>query len=162
MKEDLSAETPRLRSFLKRLVMDSLPLDVDDLCQETLDRALRYRDSFDGSKPLRPWLQGIAFRVFLDERERCLKRQESFGASGDPETAPDPRLRAGISRAEVDALLDHLPDPEDRILRRVHLDSRRIQDVAEEMDLAVGTVKSHLHRGRRRLAERFQAEDWLG
>ena len=66
MEERLPPEAPYLRAFLRKLAAGAADFDIDDLAQETMNRALRYQDSFDAAKPLRQWLLAIGFRVFSD------------------------------------------------------------------------------------------------
>ena len=60
------AEMPRLRAFLQRLA--GREQEAEDLLQESLQRAWRYRSSFDPRGSLRGWLGRVAFRTYLDRR----------------------------------------------------------------------------------------------
>ena len=155
LDERLAAEIPRLRGFLGKL-NGARGVDVDDLVQESLARALRYRESFDGRRALWPWLKRTAFRVFLDQRRAA----RASGDQGDEAIAEVPAWdRDGLAqREEVHRLLAALPAIEREVLLRFHRDGRSVREIAAERGIPEGTIKSHLHRARRRLAARGDEE----
>lgn len=162
MEERLAPEALYLRSFLRKLAVGVAEFDIDDLVQETMNRALRYRDSYDTARPLRQWLFSIGFRVFLDAREH-LKRTPIIAGSSEMEEFAVALPSAGNkgSRIDVRQILAALEEPERGVMERTYLRSQSVREVAQALAMAEGTVKSHLHRARRRLAERFHVEDWL-
>ena len=86
----LLAVMPAVRGFLARLVLGRPGLDADDLLQETMERALKYRASWDPSQEARPWLQSIAFRVFLDARKRVIQGPRPLGDTEPVQAACGP------------------------------------------------------------------------
>ena len=158
MEGALPEEIPFLRAFLRRLVVGHPHLEIDDLQQQTMDRALRFQHRYDSARPLRPWLQAIGFRVFLDARE---------AASREPQPLPDQEQAGPGTTAypwalrEVQGLLAALPEPLGAILQRFYLQEQSIAKIAEDLQLPAGTVKSHLHRGRKLLAQEQAKEVWL-
>lgn len=168
LEGSLSAELPALRVTLRRLAAGTPGLDAEDLLQETMQRALRYRHAYDRTHPLGAWLHGIALRVFLDQRERQRRLPRALGEAaatlvsgaadrnGHAAAAPDAMLAADLER-----LLASLPEVEREALVRFHLRGQSIAEIARALGAAEGTVKSWLHRARRRLAERAREEDWL-
>ncbi len=171
MEDRLTPETPQLRAFLAKLAVAAPSLEVDDLLQETMNRALKYSHSLDLGRPIRPWLQSIAFRVFLDARAHAQREPQAV----DPVEMSE-RVAAGVGiggagsttaslipamQSEARQLLEALEEPEKSVMELTYLQQKPIADVAAALNLAAGTVKSHLHRARRRLAARFNKEDWL-
>lgn len=178
LEDRLAPETPQLRAFLAKLTVAAPSLEIDDLLQETMNRALKYRHSLDLDRPIRPWLQSIAFRVFLDAREKTLCEPQALNPTEIAERLTEGSRSSGSGfeaagntihahplhqqfRLETHRLLDALDEPEKSVMRLTYLQQKPIADVAAALGLAVGTVKSHLHRARRRLAARFHKEDWL-
>ena len=127
--------------------------DAEDVAQEAMVRALRGIAGFDGSRPLRPWLLGIA-------ANRC-------------RTALGRRSRRPVTVEAVVDEVDHRPglaDPDDlageldRALGRLRPDYRLVFVLYHEQGLPydeiglaigrpVGTVKTWLHRARSELAD---------
>jgi RNA polymerase sigma-70 factor (ECF subfamily) len=146
----LLAELPRVRSLLRRL--SGLRGEVDDLVQEVWLRAHRYQASFDPAGSLSGWLATTAYRVFLDDRARRARAPVAAG-----EASAGWHARPGSDPAEVERverLLASLRPIERDVLLRFHRDGASLREIASALALPEGTVKSHLHRARRRLAER--------
>ncbi len=147
---DLLALAPRLRAFLRRLS----GADVDDLAQETWARAWRSRASFDRDcGDLAAWLMRIAFRTYLDHRSK-----RSPDALGDRDVAGGlPAHVLATQRDEVEVALACLTPIERDIVLRFHRDRVPVAEIAGALRMPEGTVKSHLHRARVKLAERGRA-----
>jgi RNA polymerase sigma-70 factor (ECF subfamily) len=146
----LQRELPALRRFLRRLVGRGRSEEAEDLAQDTLERALRYRHAFERGRPPGPWLRRTALRAFLDRREASA-RDPLAGAEREvehPVSPPDELER----RDYVEHLLARLEPVEREALVRFHARGQSVREVARAMELPEGTVKSHLHRARRRLA----------
>jgi RNA polymerase sigma-70 factor, ECF subfamily len=153
----LVAEMPALRRFSERLLARgaagpgaSCRESADDLVQEVLHRALRYRHAFDRERALAPWLRRTALRVFLDTRARTAPQE--LGATV-PELAAPARDELE-QREQVAHMLAPLAPVERDVLLRFHRRGESVREIAAELELAEGTVKSHLHRARRKLASR--------
>jgi RNA polymerase sigma-70 factor (ECF subfamily) len=149
----LSAEAPRVRSYLARLIPRT---EVDDLVQETLTRAWRYRAGFDSGKELGPWLRATALRVALDHRARKQREPATAGLEQEPVARP---VDSADELEEVGALLARLDATEREVLVRFHRLGHGVAEIAAALRLPVGTVKSHLHRARRKLAREGRGED---
>lgn len=142
---ELVACTPRLRAFIRRLCLR----EADDVLQECLARAWRSRASFRPDASLEAWLTKIAFRTWLDHQARPQPRRLEdddlpIAARGDLSV----ELREEIARA-----LATLGPVEREVLLRFHRDGQSIRQIARALGAPEGTVKSHLHRARARLAE---------
>jgi RNA polymerase sigma-70 factor, ECF subfamily len=126
---------------------------VEDLTQETFVRVLKALPRFDpaGNATLSTWILTIATRLALNE----LRRPETVELDHDPvghdrADAADERRRLGAAIANAMAAL---PDPQRAVvvLREYHeLD---YADIAEMLEIDVGTVKSRLSRARTALRE---------
>ncbi len=149
----LAAESPRVRSYLARLIPRT---EVDDLVQETLTRAWRYRSGFDSGKELGPWLRATALRVALDHRAR--KQREPLTAALEQEPVARP-AESSEEHEEIGVLLARLDATERDVLVRFHRLGHSVAEIAGALRLPAGTVKSHLHRARRKLAQGVRRED---
>lgn len=135
-----------LRTFLR---LCGAGQDTDDVLQETNERVWLYRHSCDLEQAPKAWLQQAAFRCWLDHKKRHRKTPAPFG---DQDHAVLARAdNATELREQLDRALAHMTDVEREILLRFHQRGDSLQDIAAALRINVNTVKSHLHRARRRL-----------
>lgn len=155
LEERLTRALPRLRAHLARPRSRVPGVDLEDVTQEVLARALHYRGSFDGARSLWPWLRRVADRVVCDQREAGARRP-------DPLEECDPVARerpvALDERDELVRLLGGLSPREREVLLRFHHRGESVRTIAGALNLPEGTVKSHLSRARRRLAQSADTE----
>ncbi len=100
-------------------------------------------DGFDRTRRFEPWLFAIAANVCTD-----MLRRHRPALSLDAEEAADPP--APVARA-----LRGLSEIERMTVLLKHVRGFTYEEIAQVTGLPVGTLKSHAHRGRRRLAERL-------
>jgi RNA polymerase sigma-70 factor, ECF subfamily len=135
--------------------------EADDACQEALIKIVRSLPRFDGRSAFGTWAYRIATNASLDEL-RKLQRRPSLHAVGDehrPELVDPGADRFADSfpdRLLLDDALDQLPED-----LRVAVVLRDVADfdyaeIAETLDIPVGTVKSRLSRGRAALATQLR------
>jgi RNA polymerase sigma-70 factor, ECF subfamily len=150
----LSNHLPELRRRARVLTRD--PHRADDLVQDTLERALRFKHTFREGGHLRAWLMRIMHNVFISQRRRSTtERRVLEGAGLDPNgwaTLVPALLTPGLS-PPVSRALDEIPDQLRKVVELVDLQDHSYKDAAEVTSVPLGTVMSRLHRGRARLAE---------
>jgi RNA polymerase sigma-70 factor, ECF subfamily len=132
--------------------------DAEDLTQETYLRAYRGIDGFRGGD-FRAWLFAILRHAFIDE---CRRRGRSPIVDGDIDDIGLNSFAASAPSAEAEAL-DGLPSeqvarafaalPEEwrMIVLLADVEDFSYREIAQAMDIPVGTVMSRLHRARKRL-----------
>ena len=148
-EERLTLIQPRLASHLAHPSRRVPGLEPEDLAQEVVARALVYRDKYDLSRALWPWLRQVADRVILDHRSKAARNPEE---SLEQEIAASVQVPLVDSREELDRTLATLRPLEREALLRFHQRGESVHEIAAAMNLPEGTVKSHLSRARRRLA----------
>ncbi len=132
--------------------------DAADVLSETFVIALQQFARFDPSLGTdRGWLFGIANNVLRHHWRTEARRLRQIDADrppvpiGDPLIAVDARLDARLAAAPlVDALLAADPDERDLILMWAW-EQLSYADIATALNLPIGTVRSRLHRARKRL-----------
>jgi RNA polymerase sigma-70 factor (ECF subfamily) len=140
--------------------------DAEDVVQETLLRAYRSIDRFDGRHP-RAWLLTILRNANINRARRRrpgLFTDPEEGARALESAAPGPSAEdeatAEVFDGAVASALAELPARFLQVVELVDLDGLSYQEAAEVLDVPIGTVMSRLHRARRRLREQL-AEDGL-
>jgi RNA polymerase sigma-70 factor (ECF subfamily) len=132
---------------------------ADEAVQQAFVQAWRAAASYDPNRPLSSWLYAITRRVCIDLYRRE-HRQAALTDSGEPPAAAAPDDTAGTAERsweawEVRRAVDALSPRDREIMRLAYFEGLSFPDVAERLDLAVGTVKSRSHRAYRRLADRL-------
>ena len=144
----VAAHGQALRAFLRRLTRNTA--EADDLAQDTFVFVWEKIARCDPQRPFRSWLFGIAWRKFRQSRRgwrRMLLRESRHAELRDPVVTVDPGL--GL---DLDAAMTGLP-PEQRAALLLCLGADFTHaEAAEALALPLGTVKSHIARGRQKLA----------
>jgi RNA polymerase sigma-70 factor (ECF subfamily) len=128
------------------------PADAEDLAQEAFVRLWRALPLYDGRASFSTWLYVIARNACLSELRRRNARPTS-SLDGD---AVDPAGPIGTAsptdqRLECETLVEMLDEPQRRIVRLFYLEDRSYEQVATMLEMPINTVRSHLHRARKRL-----------
>ena len=145
---------PALRAYASRLARLQ---DREELVQEVAERALRSAESHDPNRPLGPWLRRTTLRCWIDARERGHRAPRLLA---DPQVAVDSEeLRAVEDGEEVEHWLARLAAPERELIERFHRLGQSLREISAELGMPEGTIKSHLHGARRKLAAMQNEED---
>lgn len=139
--------TPRVLPVVERLLGGSRH-DAEDAVQETWIRAVRGLEGFRWDAAFSTWLCGIGIRVGRDAlRRRCRSREDLWDEGFDP---PLPETPLG-ERIDLERGIALLPDGYRAVLVLFDIEGLRHEDIAERLEISVGTSKSQLHRARRML-----------
>ena len=142
--------------------------DADDLVQETYLRAYRYWHTFEAGTDCRLWLSTICRNALRDMRRRTAREDtvedlelESLAAVRAHKAARNAGLEDMYTRLDLGpAILRELAQLEP-IFREIvvlsDIEGRSYEEIAVYLDIPVGTVRSRLYRGRRRLQETLMA-----
>lgn len=145
-----------LYNFALRLT--KRPPDADDLVQETYLRAFRFAHRFEPGTHLRAWLFQILRNTFLTFYRRethqpvLLDRELEDGPDEAGAEAPDPAV---VTVLDLERALAELPEEFRSVLLLADLEGLALQEIAQIMDIPVGTVKSRLFRARRMVRRRL-------
>ena len=148
--ETISALRPSLHRYCAR--MTGSVMDGEDVVQEALFEAYRKLDTFDASRPLKPWLFRIAHNRCIDFLRHRGVRDEAEAAAAVPDAAEAAEPVLGTGKA-VEHLVLTLPPKERACVLLRDVFDYSLEEVAELVDSTVGGVKAALHRARTKLAE---------
>lgn len=142
---------------------------ADDLVQETFVNAFRSWHTFERGTNARSWLFTICRNALIKGRARSSSKREVTASAlrvdiealgGDTSELPmDPEgaFFHGTLDDEVVAAIDALPEEFREVLVLSDLGDLKYSEIAQVMELPVGTVKSRLFRARRLLQEKLLA-----
>lgn len=148
--EDITRQIPSLRRYARALTRDVER--ADDLVQDCLERAWRRLDLWQPGSDLRAWLFTIMHNLYANQVRRYCAEPSfvSIDAAGDvPSGSASAESHAQLR--DIEAAIAALPDTQREVLLLVGLEAMRYEDVAQILDIPVGTVMSRLHRARERL-----------
>ena len=146
------------------LSLTGQPADAEDLVQDTLVRAYRGIDRFDGAHP-RAWLLTIVRNTHINRHRRrrpSLLRDASTADTVLERLSPpapaseDVVLSTQFDAVVADALAD-LPDKHRAVIALVDVDGMTYQQAADALGIPRGTVMSRLHRARARIRTQLAA-----
>ncbi len=161
--ETIRAFQPSVYAYILRL--SGRPDVAEDIVQEAFVRVLANLDRFDERYRFSTWLFTIARRLYVNAMQKLRPAYDSdlVGAWGGSDAAPgEPVERAEAreqARGSLQRALMVLPLAQREVVVLFHQMDWPIALIAKHLEMPEGTVKSHLHRGRRRLREALVAEE---
>jgi len=155
LDEQLRELIPRLRRFAVSLTRN--PSSADDLVQASLERAIvRWADKRPEGE-LRAWLFSILYRQFLDahRRSRRYARMLEFFTGRDD---AQPSVERTVMAQSTLQAFDQLNTEQRALLLWVSVEGMSYKEVAEILEVPVGTVMSRLSRARQALRQLSDGE----
>ena len=129
---------------------------AEEVTQQVFVKAWRAAGVVDDSRELAPWLAAIARRTAIDVRRRESLRAGApldVVAPDDPAMVTTPEsVESMYETWEVREAVGELPDDEREVVRLQHFEGMTHGQIADQLGVAVGTVKSRSFRAHKRLA----------
>ncbi len=127
--------------------------DVEDLVHEVFLALNGTWDKYDPSRPLRPYLFGIAFRVAASHRRKTWRELPcALFDIGDSAPRPDQALQTKQSRALVLLALERIPLPRRAVFVMHDIDEVGMRDIASTLSIPLFTAYSRLYKAREEFA----------
>lgn len=136
-----------VRRLLINLTLGNHSL-ADDLAQETFIKVFLKINTFQATAQFSTWIYRIACNVFLDYKKN--KRVEYIHHLPDNSESYASYPKLG-DRDEMDRLLAHLKDVEREVIILSYIEEMSQREIAKILDLPLGTVKTHIKRGREKV-----------
>jgi RNA polymerase sigma-70 factor (ECF subfamily) len=159
----------QIHTMLSRMIREKH--DAEDLTQEAFIKAFNSLQSFNPDYAFSTWLYKIASNNCIDYlRKRRLKTismnaplQMSDGEAplelADPNSPiPDAPITSAERTAILQEAIGNLPEKYRIVIELRHTQEMEYADIAEQLNLPLGTVKAHLFRARALLAKRLQGK----
>lgn len=167
-----------LYGYLRRYLGDAdLAADV---FQNTFVQVFVKIDQYQPGRAARPWLYAIATNQAIDALRRRARRKDTradTGPAADPaggrvrtlsELLPDPaagpaeRTELAETREQVRAAVGRLPDGLRQVVVLAYFQNLKYQEIADALDIPLGTVKSRLHAALHKLGDDWETEGERG
>jgi RNA polymerase sigma-70 factor (ECF subfamily) len=148
-----------LEFFAKKLTSNHE--DAQDLVQETMLKALTFRDKFVHETNFKAWLFTIMKNIFINNYRRTAKARTIIDTSDNlyylnntlNEFPVTPESE--YSEQEINNVVAKLDDDQ-RIPFEMHTQGYKYKEIAEKLDISIGTVKSRIFFGRKKLMNSLQ------
>jgi RNA polymerase sigma-70 factor, ECF subfamily len=143
---------PRVRRLASYLLDD--PEDAQDAAQEALAKVLTRIEQFRGEARFGTWLHSLVVNTCRDMSERQRRRRhQPLEAAPEAATGDGPHDVAmqREQRAELARELEGLSDDQRHVMVMKDVLALSYEEIAEVLEMPVGTVKCHAHRGRARM-----------
>jgi RNA polymerase sigma factor (sigma-70 family) len=134
--------------------------EAKDLLQDTYLKALSSRDKFVEFTNLKAWAFTIMKNTFINNYRKSVRQNTAFDNSetlfllNNLAESQLARPESEFIYKEINKNIDDLED-EVRIPFRMHLEGYKYKEIAEDLDLKVGTVKSRIFWARKKLMDRL-------
>ena len=149
----LTMIAPMLRRMVGRKLAQS---DVEDVTQEILISVHKARHTYDGERPIMPWLASIAnFRITDHLRKHYSQMRHQSVDIADYENMLSDVTEEAESNESVDELLQDVPEKHKRILTLMHVEGYTAKEVGQQMGMNESAVKVAAHRAIKKIREKF-------
>lgn len=139
--------------------------DAAELLQEAMIRAFRGLKSYQADSAFYTWLYRIALNVVFSNRRRRRVRMVraedcSLGRLDPPDATersrPSRNLEVAEQREIIQQALEEVPEAYRAVLVLKDIDGLKYEEIAEILDIPLGTVRSRLHRARSEMRDRLK------
>ena len=130
--------------------------DADDLLQDTMLKALMYKDKYTEATNLKAWLYTIMKNTFINNYRRNIKKRQIIDTTKDLYFMNIPQSNSAVSpisqisekdiKGHIDALEDDLRVPFVR-----YFEGYKYKEIADNLNIPIGTVKSRIFLARKKL-----------
>ena len=149
----------RYKNLVYALVYRMIPdrSRTDDLAQDVFLKVYRGLPYFRGEARLSTWIyrivQNVCSQARAQRRPDVPLESDSHGRARQSPGAPDAAFADIEVRDRLEKAIQQLPDNYQLLIAAHYLQGVQYEDLAATLDIPLGTVKTHLHRAKRRLRE---------
>lgn len=136
--------------------------DAEDATQETFLRVVRNLHRWDPTRAFEPWLLTIAGNRCRTRLAKRMRRPGTLSLDYPVEDQSVELARAKLLNEEVDLALKHVREEYRQAFLLFHKREMCYAEIAETLDVPLGTVKTWVHRARRELIVRLRTRGVIG
>lgn len=157
-QELISYQNP-LKYFALKLTSDND--DAEDLLQETFLKALKYKDKFEKKTNLKAWLYTIMKNTFINNYRRKVRKRTIMDNTDDNYFVNQSKHISAVSpeseynHKEIVKIVDRLNE-ECRLPFEMHYKGYKYKEIADQLDMPIGTVKSRIFLARKKLTHELK------
>jgi len=138
------------------------PEAAADLLQDVFLRMHRFADKIDVNRPLEPWLYRVTANLSCSwaKRQRWVRPIEDLAEwlSGDHKHSPSHLAEKNETWGHLEQAIVSLPLSHRTVIVMYYVNNLPLQEIADILNLPVGTIKSRLHYGRHALKEEMEVQ----
>ena len=158
-EELVRTQQHRVYGLALRMLGD--PAEAQDVAQEAFLRAHRGLPEFRGDARLSTWLYAIASRLCLNrlagsERRIVRHGDDTLSRLADAHPGPDQALERSELEEALHRAIGELPEERRIVVVLRDVEGLAYEEIAEVLELPIGTVRSRLHRARLDLKEKLE------
>lgn len=147
-----------LYNYALRLTTD--PVDAEDLLQDTVVKAFRFFSSYEKGTNAKAWLYRILKNSYINNYRRKSKRPaevdfdeispfyDTIRAEHTESTDLEEKIYRELMDDDVSRALNSLPEDFRTVVTLCDIDGFTYEEIANMLDVPIGTIRSRLHRGR--------------
>jgi RNA polymerase sigma-70 factor (ECF subfamily) len=151
-------EIPSLRRYARVLTRNAAA--SEDLVQDCVARALSRTHLWRRGTDLRAWLFTIMHNQYVNNVRRGIRQGRAVGlCEHEPRLSTPPTQTTRLEIRDLDRGLAKLPEEQRSVMRLIALEGLPYEEVAEILEIPVGTVRSRLSRGRESLRRSMGFDD---
>ena len=136
--------------------------DANDLVQETMLKAFSYRNKFFIGTNLKAWLYTIMKNSFINNYRRLIKRKTIIDITDNnflmdvPGNLTENLAESYFIRNDIVLAVNELPD-DLKITFSLNIDGLKYHEIAKQLDIPIGTVKTRIFVAKRKLRKRLHS-----
>jgi RNA polymerase sigma-70 factor (ECF subfamily) len=139
--------------------------DARDLTQETLLKAISYRSYYTPNTNFKAWVFTIMRNIFINQYRRNSKARMIFDQGNDDFLMTSQRSLLGspterLAVKEINEKIEELNE-ELKVPIRMHFEGFKYKEIADTMELPIGTIKSRIFIARKRLMDQLPDYQYL-
>lgn len=135
--------------------------DANDLVQETVLKALRYKEKYTEGTNLRGWVLTILKNTFINNYRRMVKRKTFIDSTDNtyfldlPSHRTENQAEIKFIRKDLESAISIL-QPELKVTFMLNIEGFKYHEIAEELNIPIGTVKTRIFVAKRILRKKLQ------